>query len=59
MRRYLLSLATNLQVHICVSRHQVALVLHAPLQLHQDELSRKIRQERLGVHDVQLHKEWV
>lgn len=48
---------TNLYVHIVVSRHQIAFVLHPPLQLDNDRLSCQSVQKRLGVQRHSLH--WV
>lgn len=41
--------ATDLHIHIVVHRDQVALVLHAPLELQSARLANKTLEERLGV----------
>lgn len=45
-----------LHVHVAVHRHQIALVLHTPLQLHHHRLSCETVQKGLGVQRQTLQK---
>ncbi len=47
---------TYLHIHVAVHRHQVALVLHPPLQLHHHRLSCETVQKGLGVQWQTLQK---
>eukprot|EP00413_Alexandrium_margalefii_P049895 CAMPEP_0204610702 /NCGR_PEP_ID=MMETSP0661-20131031/61642_1 /ASSEMBLY_ACC=CAM_ASM_000606 /TAXON_ID=109239 /ORGANISM="Alexandrium margalefi, Strain AMGDE01CS-322" /LENGTH=94 /DNA_ID=CAMNT_0051622523 /DNA_START=677 /DNA_END=961 /DNA_ORIENTATION=- len=48
----------QLQVHVGVDGLEGALVLHAPLQLRQDQLPCEVVEEGLGVHGHGRHGLW-
>lgn len=48
---------THLQVHVAVGRHEVALVLQAPLEAHVHRLAGELLQQRLGIHGLALESQ--